>query len=47
MFCKICSFLFFCGCIVPTHEPIVYPNKPLQEIILYDSYYPEEKGERE
>ena len=47
MFCKICSFLFFCGCIVRTHEPIVYPDKPLQEIIIHGSYYPEEKGERE
>jgi len=48
MFCMICSFLFFCGCIVPTQppEPIVYLDKPLEEIIIYGTYYPEDRKKR-
>jgi len=49
MFCMICSFLFFCGCTVPTPppKPIVYPDKPLEEIIIFGTYDPEDKKQRE
>ena len=44
----ICSFLPISGCLAPSPpESIVYPDKNLTEIIIYGSYYPEDKKELE